>query len=287
MNCHDIQEALIDELYHDLAAPTRREVEAHCAACADCSWTWASLQAMHQALHQWTDVTPPPGLRARVLAQVAVRREEGRSLVWLPHKLASTGAAVTAGLALMVLTVLLLSRSLALDVFPPRALLICGSLWGGVYVGLFGLTFSNGVWKTPRWVPEGPLLVGAARMALLAVGIATLVLVLVTILPLTPVLIGLTLPPRLTVVSAGVIALVALGISSWCLGRMVRTPVLLHTLLAACLFVLAVAPGLLMFCVPLTLGAYIGLLLAVGAGASAGGALGALLGSRGLHYAQG
>ncbi len=88
-------------------------------------------------------------------------------MVCWPHKLASTGAAVTAGLALMVLTVLLLSRSLALDVFPPRALLICGSLWGGVYVGLFGLTFSNGVWKTPRWVPEGPLLVGAARMALL------------------------------------------------------------------------------------------------------------------------
>ncbi|MEE9147757.1 MAG: anti-sigma factor, partial [Candidatus Tectomicrobia bacterium] len=66
MNCHDIQEVLIDDLYNDLPVSARREVEVHCAACADCSRTWASLQAMHQALHQWTDVTPPPGLRARV-----------------------------------------------------------------------------------------------------------------------------------------------------------------------------------------------------------------------------
>ncbi len=66
-----------------------------------------------------------------------------------------------------------------------------------------------------------------------------------------------------------------------------RTRWFLHALLAACLFVLAVAPGLLMFCVPLTLGAYIGLLLAVGVGASTGGALGVLLRMRGLHYAQG
>ena len=287
MNCHDIQEALIEYLYGDLAASTRREVEAHRAVCADCAAIWTSLQVMHQTLHQWTDVTPPPGLRARVLAQVATRREEAQPRAWWRHKLASIGVSVAAGLALMVLTVLLLFYSLSLDVIQPRALLICGSVWGSVYVGLFCLTLSDGVWRKPRWAPEGPLLVAAARVALLAVGFATLVLVLVTMLPLTSLLAGLSQPPRLTLVSAAVVALVTFGCSSWYLGRMVRTHWFLHALLAACLFVLAVAPGLLMFCVPLTLGAYIGLLLAVGVGASTGGALGALLRMRGLHYAQG
>ena len=41
-----------------------------------------------------------------------------------------------------------------------------------------------------------------------------------------------------------------------------------------------------MFCVPFTIGVYLGLLLAVGVGASAGGALGILLRAQGLRYAE-
>ena len=80
MSCHDIQEALIEHLYGDLAAPTRREVEAHRAVCADCAATWASLQALHRDLHQWTDVTPP-------LKDPTVRNHLGKHLhevgIWL------------------------------------------------------------------------------------------------------------------------------------------------------------------------------------------------------------
>jgi hypothetical protein len=47
-------------------------------------------------------------------------------------------------------------------------------------------------------------------------------------------------------------------------------------------FVLAVAPGLLMFCVPCTVGIYAGLVLAAGLGASVEGTLGVLLCSRAL-----
>jgi hypothetical protein len=70
--------------------------------------------------------------------------------------------------------------------------------------------------------------------------------------------------------------------SSWGLGRVPDTRTLLPALLAACFFVLAVAPGLLMFCVPFTVGVYGGVLLAARLGASAGGALGGLLRPRAL-----
>jgi hypothetical protein len=40
---------------------------------------------------------------------------------------------------MMVLTVLLLSHALTIEALSPRVLLICGSLWGGSYIGLFRL----------------------------------------------------------------------------------------------------------------------------------------------------
>ncbi len=286
MNCHDVQRALIDALYGELAASARRDLEAHRARCADCTEAWTSLHTMQQALSQWSDVPPPPGLRARVLAQVAARRREGLLLPWWRRGLASTGLSVAAGLAMMVLSVFLLSHVLAVETVSPRVLLICGSLWGGSYIGLFRLTLGETSWRDRRWLPGGLSLVGASGMALLAISIATLLLALLTALPLISLLGSLAYTPWLPIVSAGGVALVALAVSSWYLGRVLGVRVLQHALLAACLFLLAVAPGLLIFCVPLTVGVYAGLLLAVGVGASTGGVLGALLRVRDVHYAR-
>jgi len=47
-----------------------------------------------------------------------------------------------------------------------------------------------------------------------------------------------------------------------------------HSLVAVCLLMIAIAPELLIFCVPLTLGIYVSLLSGSAAGAFAGGALG-------------
>jgi hypothetical protein len=124
-------------------------------------------------------------------------------------------------------------------------------------------------------------------MALLAVGVATLLLTLGLTPPVAAVLERLFPTPWLIFFGGGMVALLALGVSSWCLGRVPDTRPLLPALLAACFFVLAAAPGLLMFCVPFTIGVYIGVVLAVGLGASAGGVLGALLRPRALRSTQG
>jgi len=287
MNCHDVQQALIEVVYGDLPVAVRRGVEAHRATCASCAQAWASLHALQQVLGQWQDVVPPADLRARVLAQVAAQRVEVPSGARWRRGLVSTGLSVGAGLAMMVATVLLLARFLALEDLAPWALLICGSLWGGAYVGLFRLALSEASWPERRGVPGGLQLARAAWVALLAVGVATLLLVLLTGLRLGARLESLFPPPWLPFLGGGVVALLALGVSSWGLGRRPSVRPLLHALLAACFFLLAVAPGLLMFCVPFTLGVYAGLLLAVGLGAGAGGALGVLLRTWDLRPAEG
>jgi hypothetical protein len=287
MNCHDIQRTLIDALYGDLSAQARREVEAHRATCADCAKVWTSLQAMHQALGQWPDVSPPAGLRARVLARVATQSHEVKPQLWWRQGLAGTGLSVAAGLVMMVTTVVLLSRFLVLEALAPRSLLICGSLWGGAYIGLFRLTLSEVVWTERPWLSSGLHLARAAGMALLAIGVATLLMALLTVLPLESLTTSIIPASWLTFLGGGTVALVALGLSSWGLrGRALDARPILHALLAACFFILAVAPGLLMFCVPFTMGVYLGLLLAVSVGASAGGALGILLRTQGMRYAQ-
>ncbi len=286
MNCHDIQQTLIDALYDDLSAQARHDVEAHRATCADCAKVWTSLQAMQQALGQWADVSPPADLRARVLAHVAVQSREVTPPIWWRQGLAGTGLSVVAGLVMMVVTVMLLSRFLVLEDLAPRALLICGSLWGGAYIGLFRLTLSEVVWAEKPWWSGGLHLARAAGMALLAIGVATLLLVLLTAFPLISLLKS-TLPASwLMLLGGGTVALIALVVSSWGLGGALDARPILHALLAACFFILAVAPGLLMFCVPFTMGVYLGLLLAVGVGASAGGTLGILLRAQGLRYSE-
>lgn len=287
MNCYDVQQALIDALYGDLPGSVRREVEAHRTMCAACAEAWAALHAMQHALGQWHDVSPPVDLRARVLAHVAAQRAAVPSVAWWRRGLVSTGLSVGAGLAMMIATVLLLSRFLALEDIAPRALLLCGALWGGAYIGLCRLALSEAAGTPRRWVPGGLLLTRAAGMALLAVGVATLLLTLGLALPVAAVLERLFPSPWLPFLGGGTVALLALGVSSWGLGRMPDTRPLLPALLAACFFVLAVAPGLLMFCVPFTLGVYAGLLLAVGLGAGAGGALGVLLRTWDLRHAEG
>jgi hypothetical protein len=188
---------------------------------------------------------------------------------------------------MMAGTVGLLSRFLPLETIAPPALLLCGSLWGGTYIGFFRLALSKAAGTQWGWGLGGLPLARAAGMALLAVGVATLLLTLSLALPVAALLERLVPAPWLTFLGGGTVALLALGVSSWGLGRVPDTRPLLPTLLATCFFVLAVAPGLLMLCIPFTVGVYGGVLLTVGLGASAGGALGTLLRPRVLRSAQG
>lgn len=259
MDCRAVQDALVEALYG--ALPAARQVAAHCQACPSCAAAWEALQRTAALLAQWPDEPPPAAVRQRVLAQVRALAAAGRR-PWWQGGLARTALAVGAGLALLVLTVLVLAPWLPLDAVTPRLLLLCGALWGGAYIGLCRLAFAS---------QEEGLAVAAAQLALLALAVATLLLAAARALGLAA-----WLPAAGPALFGGGLALVALGVSSGCSGRWLAVRSAVQALLAACFFLLAVAPGLLMFCVPFTLGAYAGLLLAVGCGAGAGVLGGAL-----------
>jgi hypothetical protein len=240
---------------------------------------------MHGALAQWHDVAPPADLRTRIVARVEAERRAAGAEVWWRRELVSTGLSVGAGLALMVLTIVLLLRFLPLDAVTPQVLLICGSLWGGAYIGVCRLALGEAARVRQGGFPGRFHLAGAAGLAVVAITVATLLVVLLTALPLASLL-GSEVSPAWVTVGGGAVALLAFLISSWGLGHLLGPRAVLQALLAACLFLVAVAPGLLMFCVPFTLGVYVGVLLAVGLGASAGGALGTWLRLHSPAYAQ-
>lgn len=277
MDCHEVQQALIDASYDKLPAPVRRAVAAHRAACGDCDEVWTSLHAVHVALDQWHDVAPPADLHARVLTRVAAARSTAATGVGWRRGLVHTGLSVGAGLAMMALTMLLLSPWLPLEAVTPRVLVICGALWGGAYIGLYRLALSEAGWRP--W-PGGfgrSQIAGAAGVAVVALGMATVFVAVMARLPVVAALSSLLSPLWLTIVGSGTLALLALLVSTAGLGYVLGPRSLMQALLAACLFLVAAAPGLLMVCVPFTLGAAAGVLLAVGLGAGAGGALGTWL----------
>ncbi len=109
---------------HDLAAPyaldaldprERAAYEAHLAACADCRDAVAALQEGAAHLAAASAVSPPPGLRERVLSEVAATPQDrdvvalaARRRSGLPTRILTSVAAVVLVLAGIALGVTLL-----------------------------------------------------------------------------------------------------------------------------------------------------------------------------------
>jgi len=100
-----------------ISAPDRARFERHLAGCQECAREVASLREATARLATATAVSPPPGLKERVLAAAARTRQHAPAMIdagpagrrararWLPRRLivatAAAAAAIAVGVAVM------------------------------------------------------------------------------------------------------------------------------------------------------------------------------------------
>jgi len=89
LQCQDIDELLVDFLYHELEEPRAKAFQAHVDGCARCGAELSSLARMRQALHALPEAEPSPAVSARLLHEAARRapkpaeQERGGVLAWI------------------------------------------------------------------------------------------------------------------------------------------------------------------------------------------------------------
>jgi hypothetical protein len=273
-------------LYGELEPPQALAVMGHLERCGACREEFARLQRVYQALELWQEIAPPPELRRQLLARVAAERAREpcswRQYLSRDKAVLRTLAAVLCGIAAAVVSVLIVTGNVLTSPLPPQTFLICGILWGGIYIALFRLALAR---SRPglRWRGVPLDLTRVAAVVLAALGIAVLSTFVFPLLSLADVrdiraLFGGWLrgwpDQAVYFVFGSVVALLALLFPTRLLGGRATLRPLRHGLLVGCVFTIAVAPGLTILCVPFTLGVYLSALLGSAAGALAGGTMG-------------
>lgn len=289
MDCQEVQAQLIEYFYEEISPETEIVLLRHLEQCEQCAQEYQQLKETLQVLDRW-EVSPPPGLFERILTTVQQtgisRAFSWRQRVEHPPPLsvlqqlvisAIVGSGATVG-SILFLTRILPSR-------PPlstSALLICGAIWGVLYVTLFGLASAQSDSRFSRIRS----LARTARVTLVALGIATLMLGGGLFLQrLSFGALELVLNSVLGEIHSwggyfvlgGLTALFALFLGTIIIGPSTTTQPISHTLLASCFFTMAVAPGLTILCLPFTLGIYLSAVAGSGVGALLGGSLGSLV----------
>jgi hypothetical protein len=167
----------------------------------------------------------------------------------------------------------------------PQTFLICGILWGGVYIALFrlALTRQRPVRPALGWAGTTLDLTRAATLVLMALGLMVISTVAFSFSNPTDVadiraVFGRWLTgwpdPAVYMVFSSLVSLIALLIPTRLLGSGGTMRPVSAGLLVGCLFTVAIAPGLMILCVPFTLALYLSTLIGSAAGAVIGGAMG-------------
>ncbi len=272
MNCTECRDALIDHLYGELPPSDAAGVQSHLAACPGCAREVRILQRTRETLDAWCEVPLPAHLGAarEALAAGAVA---GR---WIPRRwLASPWVPVALGAAAAVITFLLLREYVAGSPLPPMTHILLGVLSGALFGGLFRLALPGHVsqWEEAlrrRW-GIGPR--RAARGALVCTGLGCL---LVAALPLPTLFQAIGFAPDSSL-SYGLGLLGYSAIAAAGAGFAVRPGGegrFRHALALACLYAMAMAPGLAIICLPLTATIYLAALAGSLIGATVGGPAG-------------
>lgn len=284
-----MQRQLAHYLYGELEPPQALEVMGHLERCPSCQDEFARLRQVYQILDLWEDLTPPPELRQRLLARVAEERAREpfrwREYVSSEKAVFQTLASVACGIIAAIVSVLIVTGNVLTSPLTPQTFLICGVLWGGVYIALFRLALARQRAARPglRWGGARLDLTRLATVVLVALGIAVLSTFVFPLLSLADVRDIRTLfggwlsewPDHAVYFAFGsVVALIALLFPTWLLGDATRLRPLSHGLLVGCVFTIAMAPGLTILCVPFTLGLYLSALVGSAAGSFIGGTVG-------------
>ena len=289
--CGTIEKQLIHYLYGELTPEESLEVSRHLETCNNCRKEFEALQMTVGILSKWQDITPAQELRDKLFKRIS--RESWSWWVRIGNYILTANLAlktvfsVVFGVLSAFLSVFIITRYVTPTHLSPESLLICGIVWSGAYIALFGLALNRkGSGVTIKGVKFD--LTHLARGALVSIAIATtlvsvsLCLVLETsqvsnFKALFGTLFG-EFHRGFVYFSAGsVLALASLFTGSLILKKGSASHPFVHCLLATCLFTLAIAPGLTVICIPFTLGIYLSLLSGSGFGALLGSTVGFLL----------
>jgi len=279
---------LVHYLYGELSEAEISEVTNHLRECESCQSELESLRRTFGILNEFTEVNPTEELRKRLKERIKRQRKWIGSGTYLleefPLRIALS---FVFGIIAVLISVFILTKNLALNNIGPRPLLICGILWSGTYIALFGLALHRRTRES--WLDNKGIsfhLPNIAQHALLGIAIATILTSFILALELNGItdsrsyfinLFGEFPRELVYFIIGGAIALISFLSSCLLLIRKLKEQSLLHVLLASCFFTITVAPGLTLFCVPFMLGAYLSLLCGTGLGVLIGGVLGHLL----------
>jgi hypothetical protein len=162
MECREVEAALVDLLYEELAAGERSRLLAHIERCCECEQRWSTLRGLAAAADRWEAPPPSRGIAERALARVASERareaarqgSEPSSARVLGH----VGLAAAAALVSLLLVAGTVGRQAA-----PVAIGVLGVVWTVLYASVL-LTKDH-----PRLRPVArPALAGAGITLILA-----------------------------------------------------------------------------------------------------------------------
>jgi len=279
MKCLQVQHFLTDYLYDELSWWRRRQIAHHVEKCHQCQRELELLRKTRAVLHRWEEVEPSTELRERLTARLSEERlsipekvEEGSQRSSLRDFLPLIYGTLAA-----LFSVTAFARNALEPTIDLRTLLVCGMFWAAAYSLFFRLAFFNGSLKAAIGkMSEKPVV----PAILIAMGFATIMTFLLPFLvreegveflyisSRDPLILGLYF------LSGGGYALLSLFFGAILAPEPPKGKVFLYGSVAGCVFVLVLAPGLVILCIPFTLGLYSILLLGSTVGAIAGGTLG-------------
>ncbi len=162
MECREVEAALVDLLYEELAADDRSRLLAHIEGCRECGERWSRLRGFAAAADRWEAPPPSRGIAERALARVT--SERAREAARQGAELSSWGVLrhVCLGAAAALVSLLLVAGTVERQA-APLTIGVLGVVWTVLYAGVL-LTKSH-----PRLQPvAGPALAGAGITLILA-----------------------------------------------------------------------------------------------------------------------
>jgi hypothetical protein len=155
MECREIEAALVDLLYEELAASEQSRLLAHIEGCRECRERWSELRTLAAAADRWEGPSPSRGICERALARVATER--AREVARRGAELSSARVLrhVGLGAAAALVSLLLVAGTVGREA-APVTIGVLGVVWTVLYAGVL-LTKDH-----PRLRPvAGPALAGA------------------------------------------------------------------------------------------------------------------------------
>lgn len=281
MRCGEVHEQLVHYFYGELAEDENAVIYGHLMGCRICQEELALLKLTFGALDAW-QVPSSPLLDEREPAQLTPGPlYEGVTSAQRPvfEPLTSIGCGMLWALA----SLFLMKEYLSVNPFAPSTHLALGVLSAGLFAALCHLA----LWGYARAFESrlGLSLMLTARVTLLAIGLTCLTFYMFPVPWIVQNWRGGSFAPFLSQpfpiallylligVGSAIIAFLVAGIA---LGRKLAHNLWLHALLAACLYVAVMAPGLAVICIPFSLAIYVSML----AGSLLGGVAGGMVGLR-------